>query len=543
MVGSTYSQIELVAVSHKVYPFLKRMELKGLIENYNSANLPLSRNDVTIFLSKINNKSSLLSRAEKKRLSDLLIEFQFDMEKNLDNATSLLNDFELQNIFNDDKYKYLYAYADSNASLFLDGTAFLSNRNFNARSYPKTSIALGELGIRFRGSLYDNLGYYLRMSTGQQIRGDEYSRGIALQYDSKLKSAKNFLNEKYFDSFEGYMRFESNNKAIALTFGREALVMGAGYIDKLFLSGNITPFDFGKIDVRYKALQYSFFYGSLKGDSLGLPLISKNIVANRLDIRFSEHFKLGLYESIIVSNRPISFTYMNPLSFLVSADFTAEQKNQSNSILGMDVEIKPAKDVALQFSFLVDDLNFKTLYKNDPSSNDNKFAYQAGIQLTDPFKISDLTVSMEYTRIDPFVYSHRTNKSTYTNWGISLGHSLPPNSDETAFLLSYYLSGRMVVNLKYQYQRSGIGVILDPKGNLIRNYGGDVNRGDGDNQYTNTFLMGNRIVRDILVFSFRFEPIRQYFIDFSYSLQMLNMKYLGQKYNDQYLYITVSTDF
>ncbi|MCL6098259.1 MAG: hypothetical protein M1391_06770, partial [Bacteroidetes bacterium] len=244
-----FSQQELVPVSHKVYQFLKRMELKGVIENYNSSNLPLSRKDVAIFLREIQEKQSNLDSSEKKVFKDLLIEFHFDLEKNLEGSYSFFKKPSLGEIFNDDNYKYLYAYADSNASLFLDGMGSLSYRDFNAESYPKTNIGLGEIGIRLRGTLYDNFGYYLRMSNGQQISGDGYARVVAASYDSKLHSTLKFLNEKYYDSFEGYMRFEASNRAIALTFGREKFQMGTGFIDKLFLSGNTAPFDFGRIDV------------------------------------------------------------------------------------------------------------------------------------------------------------------------------------------------------------------------------------------------------------------------------------------------------
>lgn len=540
---SIFSQVELVPVSHKVYPFLQRMELKGLIENYNSGNLPLSRKEVATFLSALSENESSLDRSEKRILDDLLVEFNFDINGKLDKSYSFLKDFNFGKIFDDDKYKYLYAYADSTGSIFFDGMGDLSYRNYDAQSYPKTKIGLGEIGIRFRGTVYNNIGFYLRMSNGQQISGDAYARSVAASLDPKLHSALKFLGEKYFDTFEGYMRFVSNNGALAFTLGREKFQIGTGFIDKLFLSGNAAPFDFGRIDLKYKWMHYSFFYGNLRGDSLGVPITSKNIVAHRLDFNFSENFKLGFYESVIITNRPLSFTYLNPVSFLTSADFSAEPKDQSNSLLGVDMQFVPAKDIALQFSFLVDDLNFKTLYNKDASSDDNKFGYQAGIMFIDPFRISDLSASFEYTRLDPFVYSHRSNMSTYTHWGISLGHALPPNSDEIAALLSYNLTGRTNINLKYQHQRSGTGIILDSKGNLIRNYGGDVNRGDGDGKYYNQFLMGNRVDRDIFTLSMRIEPIRQYFVDLSYSLQSLDMKYISKKYSDSYFYFTVSTDF
>ena len=116
---------------------------------------------------------------------------------------------------------------------------------------------------------------------------------------------------------------------------------------------------------------------------------------------------------------------------------------------------------------------------------------------SEPFGINDLTATLEYTLLDPFVYSHRSNSSNYTNWGISLGTALPPNSDEIALELNYYLTNRVTINFLYKHQRSGEG-FLDANGNLtfddevpiIRNYGGDVNRGDLDFAYVNNFLMG-----------------------------------------------------
>jgi hypothetical protein len=541
--GGLFAQVELVPVNHKVYQFLKSLEIKGALTNYNSSNLPHSRHDISLYLKQLASKRDSLNRVEKYILDDLLIEFNYDLNRDLSITYSFFDSFDLPMIIYDTKQKFLYAYADENASLFLDGVGFLSHRIFKEESFDKTNISLGELGVRMRGTLYNNFGFYLRMSNGQQIAGDYNSRVTASRYDPKLKSQVKFLGDKYFNSFEGYMRYESDNRSFALTFGRENLMMGYGYINKLFLSGGTSPFDFGRLDVRYKKLGYSFYYGNIRGDSLGVPLESKNVIGHRLDIGFTENFKLGLFESVIASNRPISFTYMNPLSFLISADFSAEKGNESNTLIGIDCELKTGKKYGFQFSVLIDDLNFMTLWKNDVSNNDNKFAFQAGVIFAEPLELNNTTAYLEYTRIEPFVYSHRTNKSTYAHWGISLGHPLSPNSDEIALMLDYFITNRVKLNFKYQYQRSGDGVILDSSGALIRNYGGDINRGDGDGIAKNEFLMGNRTYRHIFSFSLRYEPIRQYFIDFYYSLGIINKKYLNKVFYDQFVFITVSADF
>ncbi len=168
----------------------------------------------------------------------------------------------------------------------------------------------------------------------------------------------------------------------------------------------------------------------------------------------------------------------------------------------------------------------------------------------EPFGISNLTAILEYTLLDPFVYSHRTNASTYTNWGISMGSPLPPNSDQIALELQYYLTNRITLEMLYRHQRSGIGFLdangnftLNDQGAITRNFGGDVNRGDLDGKYTNDFLMGYRVNRDILTLSARIEPIRQYYLDVDYSLQSVDKIYASHTFLDQYFYATISTDF
>ena len=241
------------------------------------------------------------------------------------------------NLFLDNRQKYLYSFADSNFSVFVDGMLSVSHRIFNAESFNKTSLTIDEIGLRLRGTVYHNLGFYLRASNGQQLNGDYYARTVAANFDPRLHSTLKFLSQKYTDSYEGYLRYETDNRAVALTLGREGINFGTGYIDKLFISNNAVPFDYGKIDIGYKGIRYSFFYGNIKGDSLGVPLQSKNFVAHRLDVSISKSFKFGIYEGIIIADRPLSFTYMNPVSFLFSADLTAQSDNTSNSLLGTAV--------------------------------------------------------------------------------------------------------------------------------------------------------------------------------------------------------------
>ena len=539
------AQIELVPPSHPVYDYLKRMQVKGIIPEYNSSNIPISRGEIAGYLKIIEGQK--LTGTDKYMMEDYKAEFEFDMTGSLRKSTNLFNKFNSESIFGNHRQKYIYNYADTNASLFFDINGDFYQRNSKGDSIGNNAITLGELGFRIRGSLYNSVGFYLRASNGQKIKGQSKDIIFAANYDPLLKANTKFVNEqKNFDSYEGYLRYQTPSNWLSVTVGKEALYEGFGYIDKMFLSNNTIPFNFLKLDIAYKKFKYSFLYGSIKGDSLGIDLQSKNIVSHRLDIGLTRKFKLGFYESVIISNNPFSFTYLNPISFLTSADLNtgAKETTDNNTLAGFDFELAPIKNITFQGTLLIDDLNLSTLYKSDSTSNDNKFGYQLGIFWADALSLPNVNLKLEYTRLDPFVYSHRSNKSSYTNWDMSLGHALPPNSDEIALNLHYDVTNRIKFNFLYQFQRSGEGILIDSiTGKLIINYGGNINRGDGDLYITKiNFLNGNRINRSIITFNLVFEPIKQYFVELKYQLRILNLKYLDRQVNESLYWATLRVD-
>ena len=545
---SSYSQSELVPSSHPVYDFLKRMSLEGLISDYNSSVMPLSRKTVAGYLKTINSSSdkTRISTVDKKILDDYFIEFGYEIYGDLRNASKIYDGWK---IFDDKKQKFVYAYADSNATFFLDAMLTLRQGLSSGDSLGKHSITLFEPGLRFRGTLFNSVGYYLRLSNGQRLGGTNADVDFAQTVNPKWKANHKMKTDNgNYDTYEGYLRYATNSEWIALTVGKEQVTAGFGYIDKLFLSDNCVPYSFARVDLKYKALHWFFLYGSLRGDSLGKETNSKYITTHRLNITFSDVFKVGMFESLIISDRPFNFTYLNPFNVIRSADYNAgsEQSGLNNAFMGLDFELQPVNKFSLQAAMLVDDLNFKTLFSNEKDggkpANDNRFGWQAGLMWTDAFTLPDLTLAFEYTRLNPFVYSHRSNKSQYTNWGVSLGHNLPPNSDEIALKLNYDLTNRINFKFLYQHQRSGNGLVFNGD-TLVLNYGGDINRGDADVVIKNSFLQGNRINRDIFTLNVTFQPVRQYFLEAKFVYEHQNLLYSGRKINDYYAWLIFRLDY
>ncbi len=403
--------------------------------------------------------------------------------------------------------------------------------------------------MQVRGTFHNSVAYFLAVGKCYFSNADDSDIIFAADTDPSLKGNYSFNDDrKNFNSFEGYLRYQTKEDWLALTFGKTPLNFGFGYIDKMFMSNNSVPFSFGNLNIKYKALNYSFTYGSIAGDSVGVypyytarPLSSKNIATHNLNISFSDALSIGLWESIIISNQPFSFTYFNPVSFLTSADLSAgkEQTEENNSLLGIEAEFIPFRNFSFQSTLLIDDLTFGTLGTDD-SLNENKFGWQFGALWTNDL---NMDLSLEFTHIDPFVYSHRSNKSTYTNHLMSLGHALPPNSDEIAFKFDYDISNKLKIVLLYQHQRSGGGIVVDSLGILKANYGGNINFGLGDAYLrTSRFLDGIRIDRDLFTADFIWQPYKQFYFKGKFQYRIINNLTEDITFKDSYYFATFGID-
>ncbi|MCI0715795.1 MAG: capsule assembly Wzi family protein [Chlorobi bacterium] len=531
--SDSFSQVELVPLSNPVYNFLDRMFTNKIIFDYSTSMAPISRRETANFLKEINGKRNRISKTDRELLDYYLTEFEFDAYGTTSKSSNFFSKKGVGELFSNKKQKYLYSTADSNVSFFWDGLGEVRYMGIDGDSVGKPHVLLGQIGTRIRGTLFDSYGFYLRLSNGVRLGGTTKDAEKTAFADPILQSTRKYVSEgaKTFDSYEGYLRYAPAKDWLGLTVGRETMSFGTGYIDKLFLSSkNSAPFDFLKLDLHYKKIRYSFFHSSIVGnDSAGNQLESKYLVFHRLEFGpfFNNVFKFGFNEMVVYSNIPINFAFINPISFLTSADLNTELpgKNSNNAILGMDLQFFPVKNFSFQGSLLVDDLNFETFGSDDSTAgNDNKFAFQGGLNWQNAFTLPNLNFAYEYTKLEPFIYSHREINNSYAHWGLPVGHALNPNSDEHAFKLAYNFGTRVYVSLTYKIQRTGENY-FDSLGSFV-NVGSDILNGSGDFLRKNEFLDGIRLNRNIIMAELTIEPIKQYYFTIRY--QRRDYDYIDQ---------------
>ena len=164
--SNTFSQVENVPLTHPVYTFLKEMKVKRIIPYINEDLPNLSRFEVRNHLETIGKKFVELSSTEKKLLNRYKTEFYESLDT--DTTTYFFHpeksfSTSLSEIFSN-KVKYLYAYRDKNANVYMD---IIGHVYYGQTFKPKVNNStLFDGGLRIRGTVFNHLGYSLSFLKG-----------------------------------------------------------------------------------------------------------------------------------------------------------------------------------------------------------------------------------------------------------------------------------------------------------------------------------------------------------------------------------------
>lgn len=531
------AQVENVPVDNQVYEFLDRMGVKGILPLYNNTMIPLSRQEVADDLVAVGKQKDRLSEAEQQFLEKFTQEFMHEIHPSQEDPALLFNGDGLDGLFSQ-KEKYLYRYVDSNVTSYVNFFGSIDYRGISGDTYGSTHDSFGQIGGRIRGTVSDKLGYYLEGTNGA-LRGD---RNFALS-DPRLRGNFNFnnLNSQFFDFTQAYLRMNFN--WISVQFGRENTMVGTGYSDRLLLSDNAPVTDFLKIEVHYKSLRFLSLHASLVQDSALFagtlmqepPGSNKYLALHRLQLGLFDKLNLGVSEMIIYQRFSPEFGYLNPISFYKSVEHSLGDRD--NAFLAFDAEVFPFPRYKFYGTWLIDDIDFSKL--GTPWWG-NEFGFQAGLINTDLAGIANLDGIVEYTRIDPYVYSNRVAGNGYTNDNIGLGNQLQPNSDQWFFQLQYRPAKQLRTWLTYMLMRHGDNVVVD--GQVVKNVGGNVLEGHRDTDSENvTFLDGVLTKQHTVQLRAAYEFITDYIVTGIYEYR--NRVTSSTNYIDNYASLQVQVEF
>lgn len=517
MISVSVAQIENVPVNNQVYDFLNRMGVKGILPLYSNTMIPLPRKQVAELIQSVDQQREKLNKPEIQFLLKFKQEFMHEIDPLKEDVDVFFRDGSL-NYFYFDKEKYLYAYSDSSVSAYVEFIGTFEHRRITGDTYGNTDASLEEHGGRIRGTIKHRVGYYLRATNGT-LFGD---KNFALS-DTRLKGNVKFkdLDSPYFDFTEAYLRADFD--WFNVQFGREYTLIGTGYSDRLLLSDNAPVLDFIKLDFQYKSVRFASIHGVLVDTSASLSRFeNKYFALHRVQFSLFDRLNIGVSEMIIYQRSALDFAYLNPINFYKSSEHSL--RDRDNAFLNFDLEFFPIYNYKFYGTWLVDDIDFK---KIGTGWWGNEFGWQCGMYISNVTGCSNLDAVVEYTRIEPYVYSNRLSGNSYSNNNIGLGHHLEPNSDEWFIQLRYYPYSKLRFWGTYAGTQHGENILSNGK---IINVGGDILTGhrEGDSEKA-AFLDGNRVHTDRLQIGTSYEPFTNFFILGVYEIRQTKKYTLSEK--------------
>lgn len=520
----SYSQVEDIPISNSVYQFLMRAEVKGMLPHFSLTKLPLQRSDIIQALKQIRNNEHQLTNPEKKALLRYEKEFRIAYEPRAVVFTSKSDSVHINfsNILTNAD-KMFYHYSDSLSKLSVRPVGVLDFiENFNENTSDNSLVGL--FGLTFYGTLSKKLGFYFQAKNGKVVSGDKL---LALYNPEYRRSVKFTELNSDIDLTQSHIIFAQD--WFKAKIGREEEQIGAGLFQKTYVTNIGPPLDAISLAAAFKTFRYDFSFSDLIGYSdnpfitgVSSSIPQKYFIQHRFALRPSWG-EFGFWEGVISSGRGINVAYLNPIIFLKSAEHSLHDRD--NSLMGFDATVRPLNNIELRSTIFLDDYNFSEIGKGYWS---NKIAYNVAAIYAAPL---NLDLGIEYTRVEPYTFSHFDKQDSYTNDGVLIGSILQPNSEQYSLLLQYWWGNRYPLQVSVNYTRHGANV-YDSTGALVKNVGGDPNitRRDpdpetgfpGDPYYGVKFLDGNLQEIVSLKVNFTMEIIRNLNISAIYNLQVNN---------------------
>ncbi|MGB6121729.1 MAG: capsule assembly Wzi family protein, partial [Bacteroidota bacterium] len=349
-----------------------------------------------------------------------------------------------------------------------------------------------------------------------------------------------------FDFAQSYLRFDAN--VVSAQIGREKILWGYGAYEKMTMQDTVRTYDFLRLEASYKKyVRYTFMHAWLLGraDTLAFEIpfdtthqyieqlnADKYFAAHRLELSWPSVLDFGAQEMVIYSNRSPDLAYLNPLAFIESVQRSRGERD--NVFWAFDLQFHMIPNVQLHGSIVYDDIHLSNLFS---TKWQDRYAWQAGIVYADPFTIPNVDLMLEYTRVEPYVYSHaRSREGSYTSLDRLLGPQIGPNADSWFLRADWVPARNLWLSASVTFERKGLNG-LNSDGYLVRNVGGSewMPHRDTDSP-TKEFLDGIRVDTRRIWVTASWEILNQIWLDFRYQYdQRENLTLGGSSKNQTYI--------
>ncbi len=449
-------------LDHWAYPFLDRLQTKGLFIGEDFDTRPFSRQAVAEIILQIDENyqsdPALLSKVEGDLFEQLKGEFFEELKNSNRNIDIQKKEYE--------RHLFSWDYEDLKARF--DG---LLGQQFKLESGEDVDIGIpksitswglsGRVNIKQSMTIYGESRSFI-LSSVDSLANTTFNPDFGLPVTEKA-----LVDIAVTDNTVGYAVFRL--PWMDLQLGRDLVEWGPGYRGNLILSRNSNNYDLVKLSFRYKKFKYESIHAFLNSDE------AKFLAGHRLEIRPSKNFQFAINETVVYGNRDVEFLYLNPFVPIIIAE--RHLGNQDNNMISLDGTLFIHKyNIKIYSEILFDDFSFaKNIFNNFV----NKWGLMLGSYWVNPFGLNNTDLRFEVIRIQPLVYSHRSSINTYSNYNNTMGHWLGPDADNWYIEIARQFHKNLKIGITWEQRRRGVNDInqgTQPEDDLIHFLHGTVER-------------------------------------------------------------------
>ncbi|HOJ19240.1 MAG TPA: capsule assembly Wzi family protein [Ignavibacteriaceae bacterium] len=453
-------------MGNRVYSFLERMNLKGFI-SLNDEAQPYARRLIAAKLSELILQKNNLNDVERNELEWFVKEFYPELRRSdyepdkhiIPGFRSVYPSFAAPE---DDRIRLL-SYQDS---LFF----------FNIS--PRAGYE-----VKYRGDAEGHSRWW-----GLRMYGT-YDDYFSAFFDYMDKGEYGILDRKkefsdatsFFINSAGPSRIEFSDmrggftldwKWGTLSLQKDYVNLGHGSNGKLVLSSNAASFPHIYLTLQ-PAEWFRFYYihgflNSLVIDSsasyynrwdsekpfLRQEYVGKYFAANQFTFTPFSGIDLSAGNIFVYSGRLRPEMFIPFLYYKVMDHNTARGAvDDGNGFLFLDLSVKHPKTFQFYTTLLVDVINIRDILE-DKNWYTTWFGVTLGAKKID-FIIPNLDVVLEYTRLNPWMYEHKDETTTYKHINFNLGHWTGQNSDNIKLAVMYQPVSRLNLTLFAENFRKG----------------------------------------------------------------------------------------
>ena len=249
------------------------------------------------------------------------------------------------------------------------------------------------------------------------------------------------------------------NEWMIIQFGRGRQSWGAGNDIQLALSENSPAYDYGMLSLDFGKFKARYFHGYLETDSLSY---NRYITGRGFEWKNREYLVLGLSEIVIYSglNRPIDFSYFNPMSTHLEIELNGRQNSEGtgsgNGVWQLSADLLIHNDIRISMNYLFDEFTLDNEQIKNNKANSSAYSLKV---LHTPINVKNAIVSFycSIISIGTHTFRHQQGYNNFVQRNKPLGWPLGSDSRELKVGLNTFYKNSLITNIELGQREIGEG--------------------------------------------------------------------------------------